>query len=96
MTSLALITVAGNNTGAVTLPGTAGAADSDLYVQIAPSPDLAWEVSQDAGTTWSDGLTGGNTGVQVMVPKGGMVRIRNSNGAARKTVPTYRYKGEPG
>lgn len=85
-----------NTTTAITLPGTGGAADADLYIQVQGHSDLSLEVSSD-GTNFSSNQ--GNTNINgqpVMIASGEKVRIRNSNAVtARYFTYTCRYTGSP-
>lgn len=84
--------VPGASTAAITLPGTAGAADADLYLQVNAGVDISIELSDD-GATWS---TGPNPPpYQTPVPSGVRARLRNTNGAARVAYVSYRYAGQP-
>jgi len=98
MTSLALISAAAGAPGitAVTLPGTAGAADGDMYVQVLSHSDIEVQRSTN-GSTWSDSSasTGGQQ-VQIFVPAGSSIRLVNRNAVtARNAHVAYRYAGSP-
>lgn len=96
MTIQPAITATNNTTTAITLPGTAGAADGDMYLQMLGHSDLSIEQSAN-GSVWSSNVS--NTpaqGVAIMVPAGASVRIRNSNAVTSRTaIVSYRYAGSP-
>ena len=96
MTALAAITATNNTTTAITLPGAAGVADADLWLQMLGHSDLSVETSANA-SVWSSNV--GNTpapGVMIMIPAGSSARIRNSNAVTSRVAQVmYRYAGSP-